>query len=81
MVPTLDAKQVEMLEDDQVWGRVTRFFLLQDTSVQIVALGSALIGITCGLIGSYVVTRRLSLFGEHPLPCCFARYCCWLYLG
>lgn len=64
MVPTLDAKQVEMLEDDQVWGRVTRFFLLQDTSVQIVALGSALIGITCGLIGSYVVTRRLSLFGD-----------------
>jgi len=63
-LPSLDARQVEMLKDQNFWDQATRFFLLQDISVQIVVLGSTLIGISCGLIGSYVVTRKLSLFGD-----------------
>ncbi len=37
---------------------------MTDESVRIVVLGSILMGISCGLIGSYVVSRRLSLFGD-----------------
>ena len=63
-LPSLDARQVEMPEEQNFWDQAARFFLLQDISVQIVVLGSTLIGISCGLIGSYVVTRKLSLFGD-----------------
>ena len=63
-IPELMAKQVGMQGEEKFWERTARFFLLQDTSVQIVVLGSTLIGISCGLIGSYVVTRKLSLFGD-----------------
>ena len=60
----LNGKQVGQEHDVQLLERVQRFFLMGDKSVQIVALGSVLMGMSCGLIGSYVVTRRLSLFGD-----------------
>ncbi len=60
----LKAKQIEWNEAESVFERASRFWQMQDQSVQIVVLGSILIGISCGLIGSYVVTRRLSLFGD-----------------
>ncbi len=60
----LKAKQIEWNEAESFWERTSRFWQMQDQSVQIVVLGSILIGISCGLIGSYVVTRRLSLFGD-----------------
>ena len=60
----LMAKQIEWNEAESFWERTSRFWQMQDQSVQIVVLGSMLIGISCGLIGSYVVTRRLSLFGD-----------------
>ena len=47
----------------KLFDRATRF-LNEDHSVRVVALGSILIGLSCGMIGSYVVTRRLSLFGD-----------------
>ena len=60
----LKAKQIEWNEAESFLERTSRFWQMQDQSVQIVVLGSILIGISCGLIGSYVVTRRLSLFGD-----------------
>ena len=60
----LKAKQIEWNEAESFLERTSRFWQMQDQSVQIVVLGSILIGISCGLVGSYVVTRRLSLFGD-----------------
>ncbi|HCY58498.1 MAG TPA: ABC transporter, partial [Opitutae bacterium] len=60
----LQAKQIDWNEAESFFERTSRFWQMQDQSVQIVVLGSILIGISCGLIGSYVVTRRLSLFGD-----------------
>ena len=60
----LEAKQIDWNEAESFFERTSRFWQMQDQSVQIVVLGSILIGISCGLIGSYVVTRRLSLFGD-----------------
>ena len=41
-----------------------RFLEMKDPSIQRVTLGALLMGLSCGLIGSFVVTRKLSLFGD-----------------
>lgn len=45
---------------DQVW----RFLSLQDAAVRTALLGSVFLGISCGLLGSFIVVRKLSLFGD-----------------
>jgi manganese/zinc/iron transport system permease protein len=60
----LFAEQIRGAESMKFFDRATRFFEMRDHSVRVVALGSILIGLSCGMIGSYVVTRRLSLFGD-----------------
>ncbi|MBP52475.1 MAG: ABC transporter [Opitutae bacterium] len=57
-------KQIEAINPIDLTERALRFWEMNDHSVRIVALGSALIGLSCALMGSYVVTRRLSLFGD-----------------
>ena len=49
---------------ESVAERASRFWSMEDHSVQIVTLGSILMGISCSMIGSFVVTRRLSMFGD-----------------
>ena len=61
---SLEAKQVENLRLESIAERASRFWSMEDHSVQIVTLGSILMGISCGMIGSFVVTRRLSMFGD-----------------
>jgi len=60
----LHARQIGFEDSAGIIDRVHRFFQWNDQSVIIVVLGSVLMGMSCGLIGSYVVTRRLSLFGD-----------------
>jgi len=44
--------------------RAARFLRLEDPSLQVFLLGAILIGTNCGLMGGYVVSRRLSMFGD-----------------
>ena len=60
----LQAEQIVTQDKIDLVDRAQRFLLLKDESVQIVVFGSVLMGMSCGLIGSYVVTRKLSLFGD-----------------
>ena len=60
----LQAEQIVTQDKIDLADRAQRFLLLKDESVQIVVFGSVLMGMSCGLIGSYVVTRKLSLFGD-----------------
>ncbi|MFP6854584.1 MAG: metal ABC transporter permease, partial [Opitutales bacterium] len=41
-----------------------RFLSLRDATVRNAVLGSVFMGVSCGLFGGYVVTRRMSLFGD-----------------
>jgi len=41
-----------------------RFFTLQDASVRHAVLGAIFLGISCGLLGCFIVVRRLSLMGD-----------------
>jgi manganese/zinc/iron transport system permease protein len=60
----LNAAQISSsLEQDWI-NKTFRFWTFADSSIQVIALGAILIGINCGLMGGYVVTRRLSMFGD-----------------
>jgi manganese/zinc/iron transport system permease protein len=45
---------------DQAW----RFFTFQDPAVRYVLIGSILLGICCGLLGSFIVVRKMALVGD-----------------
>lgn len=50
---------------DSDWsGQIARFLTLQDASVRYALLGSVLLGLGCGLLGSFIVVRRMALVGD-----------------
>ena len=51
-------------QEDSLLERSHRFLSLSDKSVRMVLLGAILMGLNCGTMGSLIVTRRLSLFGD-----------------
>ncbi len=47
------------------WGeQVQRFFSFQDAALTHALLGSVLMGLCCGLLGSFVVVRKMALMGD-----------------
>ncbi len=44
--------------------QIVRFFTLQDASVRFALIGSALLGLSCGLLGSFIVVRKMALMGD-----------------
>ncbi len=53
-----DISQTSMLD------QAKRFFSLKDPAVRYALLGSILLGISCGILGSFIVVRRMALFGD-----------------
>ncbi len=64
LVPEASGAPIGETADPQVWDQVKRFLSLRDAPVQIAVVGCLLLGINCGLIGSFVVVRRLALAGD-----------------
>ncbi|MBT3667571.1 MAG: iron chelate uptake ABC transporter family permease subunit [Opitutae bacterium] len=58
----MDAAQVA--DGSDLVSKTLRFFSFSDHSVQVVVLGVIFMGVGCGLMGGFVVTRKLSLFGD-----------------
>jgi ABC-type Mn2+/Zn2+ transport system permease subunit/Mn-dependent DtxR family transcriptional regulator len=52
------------LVDTDIREQAWRFFTLQDAAVRYALIGSLLLGISCGLLGSFIVVRRLALMGD-----------------
>lgn len=44
--------------------QVIRFITLKDPSVQVALIGVSLLGLCCGLLGSFMVVRQRALFGD-----------------
>ncbi len=59
-----EAARISDLQDTDVWEQVFRFFSMQDDVVRTALLGSIFLGVSCGLLGSFIVVRKLSLFGD-----------------
>jgi manganese/zinc/iron transport system permease protein len=58
------AARIGDLEATSVWTQTGRFFSFSDDSVRFALLGSILLGISCGLLGSFLVVRRMALVGD-----------------
>ncbi len=57
------ARPAEFVEND-VWEQMMRFLSLRDQGVRLVLGGSLLLGIGCGVLGSFMVVRKLALAGD-----------------
>ncbi len=58
------AARISELTDSSTLERAVRFFTFQDPSLRNALLGSMLLGICCGLMGAFLVVRKLALMGD-----------------
>lgn len=58
------AAKISSLEDVHLGEQFVRFFSMQDDLLRVVLLGSLCLGLCCGLLGSFIVVRKLSLVGD-----------------
>lgn len=58
------AARISELSDSTITERMVRFFTFQDPSLRYALVGSMLLGICCGLMGAFLVVRKLSLLGD-----------------
>lgn len=61
---TAEAARISELETSGTLERAARFFSLQDPSLRYALLGSLLLGLSCGLMGAFLVVRRLALMSD-----------------
>ena len=60
----LSAAKIGELSDTRLWEQLTRFFSLRDPAVRYTLIASLFLGTCCGLLGSFIVVRKLSLMGD-----------------
>jgi ABC-type Mn2+/Zn2+ transport system permease subunit/Mn-dependent DtxR family transcriptional regulator len=58
------AARINELSDSTLLDRTVRFFTFRDPSLRNALMGSMLLGICCGLMGAFLVVRKLSLLGD-----------------
>lgn len=62
--PSLQAARISEMGETTFIEQALRFFTFRDPSVRYALLGSMLLGITCGLLGSFIVVRKMALVGD-----------------
>lgn len=62
--PAVQAARISALTDTGLAERAVRFFTFQDPSLRYALLGSVLLGVCCGLMGTFLVVRKLALMGD-----------------
>lgn len=63
-IDCLHAKPFQSIEEIGWAAKTFEFFSFREPSLRVIVLGVLLIGLNCGLMGGYIVTRRLSMFGD-----------------
>jgi len=58
------AARIGELSETSISSQAFRFFTFQDPTVRYALIGTMLLGITCGLLGSFVVVRKMALVGD-----------------
>jgi manganese/zinc/iron transport system permease protein len=65
LVPTMaHAARIGDLTETSITEQALRFFTFSDPSLRLALLGCILLGLNCGLLGGFVVVRRMSLVGD-----------------
>lgn len=58
------AAKIGEIAESTLWQQAIRFFTFQDPAVRYALMGSMLLGISCGLLGSFIVVRKMALVGD-----------------
>ena len=58
------AKIGDVMEDSSLGKQALRFLSFRDPSVRYAVTGSVLLGISCGLLGCFIVVRKIALVGD-----------------
>ena len=58
------AARIGDISETNILDQAVRFFTFQDPSVRFALIGSMLLGISCGLLGSFIVVRKMALVGD-----------------
>ena len=61
---TAHAAKIGEVMETSVVEQAARFFTFGDPSLRYALLGSMLLGISCGLLGSFLVVRKMALVGD-----------------
>lgn len=61
--PAIAARVGDVVETD-IWRQAIRFFSLSDPALRLSLIGAILLGLNCGMLGSFVVVRRMALVGD-----------------
>lgn len=61
---TVLAISAGVFSGSEVWEQALRFWSLQDGAVRYALLGSVFLGLSCGLLGSFIVVRKMALLGD-----------------
>ena len=64
IVPDAQAARIGDVVESGVWEQAVRFFSLRDTTVRLALTGSVLLGVSCGLLGAFLVVRKMALAGD-----------------
>jgi ABC-type Mn2+/Zn2+ transport system permease subunit/Mn-dependent DtxR family transcriptional regulator len=60
----LQAARIGELGEVHWWEQAGRFLRLEDPVVRYALVGSVLLGVCCGLLGTFIVVRRMALLGD-----------------
>lgn len=60
----VSAARISDLVDTRLLDQAVRFFTFADPAVRYALLGSLLLGVTCGLLGCFIVVRKMALVGD-----------------
>ena len=63
-VPSVFAARIGDITETSVWGQAMRFFTFSDPALRYALAGAILLGISCGLLGSFIVVRKMALMGD-----------------
>ena len=58
------AARVSDVTDTTTAEQFVRFFTFQDPSLRYALIGAVLLGISCGLLGGFIVVRKMALMGD-----------------
>lgn len=61
---TANAARIGDLTETHVTEQALRFFTFSDASLRLALIGCILLGLNCGLLGGFIVVRRMSLVGD-----------------
>lgn len=64
LAPVAQAARIGDVVESNAWEQALRFFTLRDTSVKLALAGCVLLGLSCGLLGAFLVVRKLALVGD-----------------